>query len=250
MVKTFVILYILQAAKLVHIDMLMKMKQHSATFLTINLLVLWNKQIQTVHLYFLHPPLNHFITSLSFTGCIRTATVFCAPLVFILASPCPLHSFPDTAHSVHSTSPIAVLLSTPLFTWDHRLKPGRITVTWCPCMWCFAGTPLHSGNALGLFPTLVFRCGELGITTESSYHPKAFLTDSNHCLALGSHRQWGYAVISNRLEQWVSSCELPKLFMAEQRSLSSTMGNYHAHSPPSPSFNLWFVCRWVRLCTD
>ena len=133
---------------------------------------------------------------------------------------------------------------------DHRLKPGRIAVTWCPCVWCFAGTPLHSGNALGLFPTLVFRCGELGITTESSYHPKAFLTDSNHCLALGSHRQWGYAIISNWQERWVSSCELPKLFMAEQRSLSSTIGNYHAHSPPSPSFNLWFVCRWVRLCAD
>lgn len=173
--------------------------------------------------------------------------VMCAAPVFIpslsLSSHfsnwhCPLHP----PHFPHSC--------TSLFIWDHRLKPGRITVTWCPCVWCFAGTPLHSGNALGLFPTLVFRCGESGITTESSYHPKAFLTDSNHCLALGSHRQWGYAIISNWLEHWVSSCELPKLFMAEQRSLSSTIGNYHAHSLPSPSFNLWFVCRWVRLCAD
>lgn len=160
--------------------------------------------------------------------------------------PCLFLSFPGIAHHTHHTSPTAALLS----TWDHGLKPGRIIVTWCPCVWCFTGTPLHSGNALGLFPTLVFRYGEPGITTESSYHPKAFLTDSNHCLAMGSHRQWEYALISNRLERWVSSCELPKLFMTEQRSLSSTIGNYHAHSSPSPSFNLWFVCRWVWLCTD
>lgn len=94
--------------------------------------------------------------------------------------------------------------------------------------------PLRSGNALGLFPTLVLCCREPGITTESSYHSKAFLTDSNHCQAIGYHRQWGYAIISDWLEQWVSSCELPKLFMAEQRSRSSTIGNYRAHSSPPP----------------
>jgi len=86
--------------------------------------------------------------------------------------------FPGTAHGC-----------SPLFTWDHRLKPGSIPVTWCRCVWCFTGTPLHSGNALGLFPTLVFHCGEAGITTESSYHPKAFLTDSNHGLAIPTYNE-------------------------------------------------------------
>lgn len=30
--------------------------------------------------------------------------------------------------------------------------------------------------------------------------------------------------------------------MAEQRSLSSIIGNYHAHTSPFPSFSLRFVC--------
>lgn len=109
-------------------------------------------------------------------------TTLIVTLVFVLASLCPLVSLPG---SCPLRPPHLSHICGPLFTRDHRLKPGRITVTWCPCVWCFAGTPLHSGNALGLFPTLVFRCGELGITTESSYHPKAFLTDSNHWPGFG-----------------------------------------------------------------
>lgn len=57
---------------------------------------------------------------------------------------------------------------------DHwHTMPVRVMLRW---------DPLRSGNALGFFPTLVFCCTESGITTESSYHPRAFLTDSNHCL--------------------------------------------------------------------
>lgn len=57
---------------------------------------------------------------------------------------------------------------------DHwHTMPVRVMLRW---------DPLRLGNALGFFPTLVFCCTELGITTESSYHPRAFLTDSNHCL--------------------------------------------------------------------
>lgn len=134
-----------------------------------------------------------------------------------------------------------------LFTGDHRLKPGRITDTRCLCVWCFAGTPSAQEMLSAFFPPSCSVVGHYNrIQLPSQSIPRWF----QPLPAIGSHRQWGYAIISDWLEQQVSSCERAKLFMAEQRSSSFTIGNYHAHSPPSPPFNLWSVCRWVRLGAD
>lgn len=104
------------------------------------------RQIQTVALHY-----NTFDFPLFFNRLLCNSYSICA-------SPCPLLSL--ALPKAPTTPPTQLYsFSTPFFTWDHRLKPGRITVTWCPCVWCFAGTPLHSGNALCLFPTPGFHCG-------------------------------------------------------------------------------------------
>lgn len=105
------------------------------------------------------------------------STVF-EPLLSSL-QPRPVPVFISLASPCGST---AQLYSFPLFSLfgiiDRNLA-GSLSHDADACD-ASLGPPLCSGNALGLFPTLVFRCGELGITPESSYRPKAFLTDSNH----------------------------------------------------------------------
>lgn len=159
------------------------------------------------------------------------------------ASLCPLCPLPGTAyrtpHRPHSCS--------ALFTGDHRLKPGRVADTRCLCVWCFAGTPSAQEMLSAFFPP---SCSVVGHYKRIQLPSPSIPRWVQPRPAIGSHRQWGYAIISDWLEQQVSSCEVAKLFMAEQRSSSFTIGNYHAHSPPSPPFNLWSVCRWVRLGAD
>lgn len=61
--------------------------------------------------------------------------------------------------------PTAALLSSH---GDHRLRPGRALSHDAYMRVMLRWDPLDSGNAPGLFPTLVLRCREPGITTESS----------------------------------------------------------------------------------
>lgn len=187
-----------------------------------------------------------WLLSISFSFC-HMACLLTAPLVVSLCVPARLSPlcppWPGTAYRTprrpHSCS--------ALLTGDHRLKPGRIADTRCLCVWCFAGTPSAQEMLSAFFPPSCSVVGHYNrIQLPSQSIPRWF----QPLPAIGSHRQWGYAIISDWLEQRVSSCERAKLFMAEQRSSSFTIGNYHAHSPPSPPFNLWSVCRWVRLGAD
>lgn len=51
---------------------------------------------------------------------------------------------------------------------DHGLRPGRALSHDAYMRVMLRWDPLDSGNAPGLFPTLVLGCAEPGITTESS----------------------------------------------------------------------------------
>lgn len=85
---------------------------------------------------------------------IPSSTGFSIPAkVLVSLLYCPLHPPPLLPNSW------TLLL---LHSGSYKLKPGRIPVTWCPRVWCLAWTPLHSGNALGLFPTLLFRLWRAG----------------------------------------------------------------------------------------
>lgn len=118
-----------------------------------------------------------------------------------------------------TTSPPQLLVRYP--------KPGGVSVTRFHACDASFGPPIHKGSALGLFPTLVFCCGGTGIRNESSHHPKAFLADSNRCLAVCSHRLRGYAPISKSTGgTGYQVVKLPNLFM--------TGGEFELHNRQLP----------------
>lgn len=127
-------------------------------------------------------------------GCLLTA-----PLVRLLCVPAPVWvplcpPWPGTAYRTprrpHSCS--------ALFPGDHRLKPGRITDTRCLCVWCFAGTPSAQEMLSAFFPPSRSVVGHYNrIQLPSQSIPRWF----QPLPAIGSHRQWGYAIISDWLEQ-------------------------------------------------
>lgn len=137
---------------------------------------------------------------------------------------------PCTAYHVQPHLSCTPLCSCP----GSRLlaKPGRISVTWCHTCDASLGPPSAQEMLSAFFPpwcsSLESRASYDWIQLTSWNIPAWF---QPLLLAMSSHRQRGYATVSNRQGHWVSSCKLPKLFMPEQRSLSSTIGNY-AHSSP------------------
>lgn len=127
-------------------------------------------------------------------------------------------------------APTAAVLSSLGITGESLA--GSLTHDACACDASLGPPPLRKCSRLLSHPrVLLHRVGHYNrIQLPSQSIPHWF----QPLPAIGSHRQWGYAIISDWLEEQVSSCELAKLFMAEERSSSFTIGNYHAHSPPPP----------------
>lgn len=141
---------------------------------------------------------------------------------------------------------------TPLFTWDHWLKTWQNAVTWC----------LHACDA-SLGPPPLRKC------SRPFSHPRALLQRAGHYnwiqLPFQSIPHWFQPLPGYRLPQTMRLCYNFRLAGAMGIKLWTTKAVYgrteepELHNrqlpcpltpPPSPSFNLWSVCRWVWLGTD
>ena len=166
---------------------------------------------------------------------------------------CPLVSFPGTAHCPHPTSPTAVLFSSLLHSspylgsWPNLAESLSHDAMCVMLRWDPPHTLRKCSGPFSHPSVPLWRVGHYNwIQLPSQSIPDWFQPLPGYgfpqtmkiCPNFTSARALG-------IKLWTTN-----MFMAEQRTLSSTIGNYHAHSSPSPSFNLRFVCRWIWLCAD
>lgn len=102
-------------------------------------------------------------------------------------------------------------------------------------VWCITGTPLCAGNAHSLFSHPGLPLWGVGIMRANHVTFRKH-SETDRCLAIGSHRQWGYAPGSKVHERKLhkhnnASCQA--LFVGEQRWGKLHRGNYHTTPPPT-----------------
>lgn len=187
----------------------------------------------------------------STAGCIMTASL--ASLLLLPVSLSTLRSLPGTAHCTHCThctrctTPTAALLS----------PPGIIGLN-------LAGSLTHDACACdaSLGPPSLRKC------SRPFSHPRVLLQRAGHYnriqLPSQSIPHWFQPLLGYRFPQTMRLCYNFRLAGALGIKLWTTKAVYgrteefELHnrqlpcplSPPSPSFNLWSVCRWVRLDAD